>query len=89
MVMVCSKTKKVTNTKAILRKIKCLVMVKKLGPNMVALLKASSIRIRNRDLANKPGRMAAIIKDSFKMEYFTDKASTTLLNNKRLTLDHL
>jgi hypothetical protein len=75
--------------KAISKKIKCQVMVRKPGQRMVVLLKESSLRIKSKVLANKLGRMEAIIKDSYKMVFFMDKENTILQNNKKHTLDPL
>jgi hypothetical protein len=88
MAKVYSKTKKGTNMKAILKKIKCQAMVKKHGQRMVVLSKENSLRIKSKDLANKLGKMEAIIKASYKTVFSMDKENTILQNNKKHTLDH-
>lgn len=73
--------------KAILKKIKCLVMAKKLGLRMVALLKVNFLKIKSKGLASKLGKMEVITKDNCKMVFSTGKENTFLRNSKKHTLD--
>lgn len=75
--------------KGILKKIKCQATEKKHGQKMEAHLKENSSRIRSKGPASKRGRMEAITKECCRTVFSTAKENTTLLSNRKHTLDPL